>query len=329
MGIRRVEGGWRSIRSTLGYLCKDFGLSQITRPLLCVPPHDGRREQRMTERMTKIVYIEPKGNKREIEVKEGWSVMEGAVACVEGIVAECGGTCSCATCHVYVDEATYAKLPPPDDIERAMLERRRRAQADQPPELPAPVSQVFRNRSADSRPAILMGGPPGTSIVIVGASHAGAQLADSLRREHSDGGIVMIGDEPELPYHRPPLSKEYLAGKLDDDRLPIRDQPSTQSAGSTCCSGRRVIAIDCGTREVAVDDGSRIAFCRARNGYRRTASVAECSRRAPRRRLRVAVGRGCSGDPGSFARGRACSGHRRRFHRPSNAPPLCADWASR
>ncbi len=105
-----------------------------------------------------------------------------------------------------------------------------------------------------------MGGPPGTSIVIVGASHAGAQLADSLRREHWDGGIVMIGDEPELPYHRPPLSKEYLAGKLDDDRLPIRDQSFYTERGIHMLLGRRVIAIDRGTREVAVDDGSRIAF---------------------------------------------------------------------
>jgi len=73
--------------------------------------------------MVKIVYVEPNGTRRELDIKEGWSVMEGAVRNgVEGIVAECGGTCSCATCHVYVDEATLAKLPPPDDIERAMLQ---------------------------------------------------------------------------------------------------------------------------------------------------------------------------------------------------------------
>ena len=73
--------------------------------------------------MVKVVYIEPSGNRREVEVKEGWSIMEGAVRNgVEGIVAECGGTCSCATCHVYVDDVTFPKLPPPDDIERAMLE---------------------------------------------------------------------------------------------------------------------------------------------------------------------------------------------------------------
>lgn len=73
--------------------------------------------------MVKVKYLEPDGRVREIDVKEGWSVMEGAVRNgVEGIVAECGGTCSCATCHVYVDEATFARLPLPDDIERAMLE---------------------------------------------------------------------------------------------------------------------------------------------------------------------------------------------------------------
>lgn len=73
--------------------------------------------------MVKVVYIEPSGRAKELDVKEGWSAMEGAVRNgVEGVVAECGGTCSCGTCHVYVDAATYAKLPPPDEGESAMLQ---------------------------------------------------------------------------------------------------------------------------------------------------------------------------------------------------------------
>ncbi|NKQ58758.1 FAD-dependent oxidoreductase [Amycolatopsis sp. K13G38] len=59
--------------------------------------------------------------------------------------------------------------------------------------------------------------------VIVGASHAGAQLAASLRQNRWDGEIVLIGDESALPYQRPPLSKAYLAGKHTLDELAIRN----------------------------------------------------------------------------------------------------------
>jgi 3-phenylpropionate/trans-cinnamate dioxygenase ferredoxin reductase subunit len=57
----------------------------------------------------------------------------------------------------------------------------------------------------------------------VGASHAGAQLAASLRQEGWDGEIVLVGNESALPYHRPPLSKAYLAGKCTVDELAIRN----------------------------------------------------------------------------------------------------------
>ena len=59
--------------------------------------------------------------------------------------------------------------------------------------------------------------------VIVGASHAGAQLAASLRQEGWTGEIVLIGDEPGLPYQRPPLSKAYLSGKSTFEELAIRN----------------------------------------------------------------------------------------------------------
>ncbi|WP_371830397.1 NAD(P)/FAD-dependent oxidoreductase [Antrihabitans cavernicola] len=58
--------------------------------------------------------------------------------------------------------------------------------------------------------------------IIVGASHAGAQLCASLRQEGWEGEILLIGDEPALPYHRPPLSKTYLANKTTLDDLLIR-----------------------------------------------------------------------------------------------------------
>ncbi len=73
--------------------------------------------------MPRIIYIEPDGTRRELEVQVGYSVMEGATMNgVEGIEAECGGACSCATCHAYIDETWLGKLQEIDGMEDAMLE---------------------------------------------------------------------------------------------------------------------------------------------------------------------------------------------------------------
>ncbi len=73
--------------------------------------------------MPKIIYIAADGTRNEVEAKLGDSVMLTAVNNnVPGIVAECGGACSCATCHVHVDPEWYARLPEPDDMEKDMLE---------------------------------------------------------------------------------------------------------------------------------------------------------------------------------------------------------------
>ena len=72
--------------------------------------------------MTQITYIEPAGQAVTVDVAEGWSLMQAAVANgVDGIVGECGGSCACATCHCYVDEARLADLPPPSQGELDML----------------------------------------------------------------------------------------------------------------------------------------------------------------------------------------------------------------
>ena len=73
--------------------------------------------------MPKITYIEHDGAVHEIEVAPGLSVMQGAIQNdIEGIEAECGGNCMCATCHVYVEEAFLERLPAPDATEMEMLE---------------------------------------------------------------------------------------------------------------------------------------------------------------------------------------------------------------
>lgn len=73
--------------------------------------------------MPKVIFNIPGEDSHELEVQVGESVMEAAVDdMVSGIIGECGGGCSCATCHVYVDEAWLGKLPPADEMEEMMLE---------------------------------------------------------------------------------------------------------------------------------------------------------------------------------------------------------------
>ncbi|MFA5938078.1 MAG: 2Fe-2S iron-sulfur cluster-binding protein [Sinimarinibacterium sp.] len=73
--------------------------------------------------MPRITFIAPGKGEYPVDAQHGQSVMEAATGnLVPGIVGECGGCCSCATCHVYVDEAWYGRLPPPEALEIGMLE---------------------------------------------------------------------------------------------------------------------------------------------------------------------------------------------------------------
>jgi ferredoxin, 2Fe-2S len=73
--------------------------------------------------MPKITYIEHDGTERTVDAEVGATVMETAIRNnVPGIVAECGGACSCATCHVHVDEGWSEKVGPPSPMEEDMLD---------------------------------------------------------------------------------------------------------------------------------------------------------------------------------------------------------------
>jgi 2Fe-2S ferredoxin len=70
--------------------------------------------------MPHVTYVQPDGSRVTLDVKTGQSVMEASVReNLPGIIAECGGSCSCATCHVYIDEAWFDKLEPqtPDEAD--------------------------------------------------------------------------------------------------------------------------------------------------------------------------------------------------------------------
>lgn len=73
--------------------------------------------------MGRVTYIESNDKEHQVTVDNGQSIMEGALDnMIEGILGECGGCCSCATCHCYVDDAWLEKVGAPDDMERDMLD---------------------------------------------------------------------------------------------------------------------------------------------------------------------------------------------------------------
>lgn len=73
--------------------------------------------------MPTIIYIQHNGNQFEAHLESGSSVMQGAIDNgIDGIIAECGGSCTCATCHCYVEPAWLQRLDPPSELEQQMLE---------------------------------------------------------------------------------------------------------------------------------------------------------------------------------------------------------------
>jgi ferredoxin, 2Fe-2S len=73
--------------------------------------------------VAKITYIQPDGTKNEVDVPNGQSVKDGAVNnLVQGILAECGGACACATCQVYIDDAWFSIVGKAEGVEKDMLD---------------------------------------------------------------------------------------------------------------------------------------------------------------------------------------------------------------
>ena len=101
-----------------------------------------------------------------------------------------------------------------------------------------------------------------STILIIGGGQAAAQAVDTLRREGFDGRLVLIGDEPHLPYQRPPLSKQFLAGEMAGDRLPFRHQPFYDGHRVELKLGQGVTRIDRDAHRVVLEDGEEIAYDR-------------------------------------------------------------------
>jgi len=97
-------------------------------------------------------------------------------------------------------------------------------------------------------------------VVVVGASLAGLSALEALRQDGYDGELIAVGAEAELPYDRPPLSKQVLQGHWEPDKTMLRGQADYDALGVTWHLGRRAIALDPGTRTVTLDDGEPLRY---------------------------------------------------------------------
>ena len=97
-------------------------------------------------------------------------------------------------------------------------------------------------------------------ISIVGAGHGGAQAAVQLRQSGFAGSIAMIGEEPEIPYERPPLSKDFLAGEKEFERMLIRPAAFWADRTITMLTGTQITAVDAETRTVTTAAGDSIGY---------------------------------------------------------------------
>jgi 3-phenylpropionate/trans-cinnamate dioxygenase ferredoxin reductase subunit len=98
--------------------------------------------------------------------------------------------------------------------------------------------------------------------LIVGTGHGGSQAAIALRQQRFSGTIGLLGDEKELPYERPPLSKEYLAGDKAFERLLISPPEAWRARNVTLLLGHRVEAIDPDAHVIVCADGSSFSYGR-------------------------------------------------------------------
>lgn len=97
-------------------------------------------------------------------------------------------------------------------------------------------------------------------ILIVGGGHGGAQAAAALRQSGHQGTIVIVGDEPDLPYERPPLSKEYLAREKTFERLLIRPASFWEARAIDMRLGSPVSRVDASAHVATLRDGTRLEY---------------------------------------------------------------------
>lgn len=104
--------------------------------------------------------------------------------------------------------------------------------------------------------------PTRQTVVIVGAGHAGGEIAIELRKLGFAGRVLIVGEEPFPPYKRPPLSKAYFAGTVSEESLHLMPKAGLDKAGIECLSGARVMRIHRTARQLELSDGRRLDYHR-------------------------------------------------------------------
>src|ERR1700687_983225 len=100
----------------------------------------------------------------------------------------------------------------------------------------------------------------GAGTVIVGTGQARFQPAASLRSEGYEEPITLIGEEPHIPYQRPPLSKGFPLGQQDFESIQLRPERFYQDHRIDLLAGKKVMAIDRAERQVRLESGARIPY---------------------------------------------------------------------
>lgn len=98
------------------------------------------------------------------------------------------------------------------------------------------------------------------NVVIIGASHAAVEAISTLRKNAWEGSITLIGDEPGLPYKRPPLTKGYYRGELSAEKLAIKAPSFYQTANVDLRLNERAVAIDRAASKVTIESGQEVAY---------------------------------------------------------------------
>ena len=97
-------------------------------------------------------------------------------------------------------------------------------------------------------------------VVIVGAGQAGGRTARALREQGFEGEITLVGDEPLLPYERPPLSKAVLKGESSIDDVMLADEAAYSEHNIAFTASRAAREIDAQAKKLVLDDGTALSF---------------------------------------------------------------------
>jgi NADPH-dependent 2,4-dienoyl-CoA reductase/sulfur reductase-like enzyme/nitrite reductase/ring-hydroxylating ferredoxin subunit len=163
----------------------------------------------------------------------------------KGLVVDC--TVRCPWHHARFDLRTGEAIAAPalNDVQCYKIERR--------------GEQFFVTGKIDRKPQRKPKSSP-ASVVIVGAGAAGGAAAEMLRRQGYDGPVTMIGADRFLPYDRPNLSKDYLAGNAPEEWIPLRSPEFYREKKIDAITSTTVTAIDLKAKQVTLSDGRSLGY---------------------------------------------------------------------